>query len=240
MPEIISGRNAVIEALKAGSTITQVYVADKCEPPFAAKISQLCRDHNVPLKRVPKQQLERMAGPDHRGVAAELAAAVYVELDDILQRAASAGQPPLLVMLDGVEDPHNLGAIIRTALSAGAHGLVIPKRRAASLNATVMKTSAGAAAYLPVARVANLNQAAAQLKAAGCWLVAADMDGQPLWETDMSGPLAIVLGGEGSGVSPLLKKNCDIIASIPMYGAVSSLNVSAAAAIMLYEAVRNR
>ena len=149
-------------------------------------------------------------------------------------------EPPFIVVLDGVEDPHNLGAVIRTALAAGAHGLVIGKHRAAALNQTVMKTSAGAAAYLPVARVTNINQTLKELREAGLWLVAGDMDGQSLWQVDLSGPVALVLGGEGQGLSPLVKKNCDLVAAIPMQGQIGSLNVSVSAAILLYEAVRQR
>jgi len=190
--------------------------------------------------KLTKAQMTRLAGPDHRGVAAELAAAEYVEVSDLLDIAAQKNEPPFIVVLDGVEDPHNLGAVIRTALCAGAHGVVIGKRRSASLNHTVLNTSAGAAAYLPVARVANLVQAVCELQEAGCWVAAADMDGGNLWEEDLTGPIVLVMGSEGEGVSPLLKKNCDKVVSIPMRGKIGSLNVSNAAAVLMYEIVRQR
>ncbi|MEG2212837.1 MAG: 23S rRNA (guanosine(2251)-2'-O)-methyltransferase RlmB, partial [Clostridiales bacterium] len=207
---------------------------------ISGQITALSAKRNIPYRKISPKQLDQIAGENNRGVAAEAAARNYVELDDILQAAAEQQEDPLLVILDDIEDPHNLGAIVRTALAAGAHGVIIPKRNAAPLNATVSRTSAGAINYLPVARAANLNQTLQKLKAQGFWIVGGDMEGQPLWEVDMSGPLAIVLGSEGKGISPLLKKNCDFIASIPMQGQVGSLNVSAAAAILLYEAVRKR
>lgn len=238
--EIIIGRNAVLEALKSGLAVNKVLLAENNEPAFSAAVFKLCQERGVPCRKLPKQQLVRFAGPEHRGVAAELAAVEYAALSDMLALAAARGEPPFLVLLDSVEDPHNLGAIIRSALVAGCHGVIIPKRRAAALNQTVLKTSAGAAAHLPVARVANLNQALDDLKQAGCWAVAADMDGAPMWETDLRGPLVLVLGSEGGGVSQLLKKNCDLVAAIPMRGSLGSLNVSAAAAVLLFEAVRQR
>lgn len=237
---LICGRHAVLEALKSGLPINKVLLAESNEQPFQSSVFKLCQERDIPCRQLPKQQLTALAGPDHRGVAAYPAAAAYVELEDILARASERGEHALIVLLDGVEDPHNLGAIIRSAHSLGAHGLVIGKRRSAALNATVMKTSAGAAAYLPVARVTNLNQALKQLQQAGCWAVAADMQGQPLWSLDLSGPLALVLGSEGQGIAPLLKQNCDYVAAIPMQGEIGSLNVSNAAAILLYETLRQR
>ena len=197
------------------------------------------RERGIPVRRLPKARLTQLAGPDHRGVAAEAASVEYAALADILAAAELAQQPPLILLLDGVEDPHNLGAIIRSAHCLGAHGVVIAKHRSAQLNQTVLRTSAGAAALLPVARVANLNQALQQLKDAGCWTVAVDMGGDDLWSGDLGGPLALVLGGEGSGISPLLKSNCDFCLSIPMSrGEIGSLNVSNAAAIVLAAAAR--
>ena len=239
-PDVICGRNAVTEALRAGRGVNKVWLADNNEAAFSAAIFKLCQAGGVPCHTLPRAKLNRLAGPEHRGVAAELAAAEYVEVADILEAARAKNQPPFVILLDGVEDPHNLGAIIRTALCVGAHGLILPKRRAAALNQTVLVTSAGAAHYLPLARVANLGQALDELKKAGCWAVAADMDGQSLWQTDLKGPVALVLGGEGAGLSPLLKKRCDLVASIPMQGEIGSLNVSNAAAVMMYEILRQR
>ena len=238
--EMICGRNAVLEALKSGQTINKVMLAENNEAAFAASVFKLCKERGIPCRKLPKAQLARIAGADHRGIAAELAAVEYADIGDMLAAASSRGEAPFIIILDGVEDPHNLGAIIRTAQVAGAHGVVIPRRRAVSVTQTVMKTSAGAAAYLPVARVSNLNQAVEALKAAGCWVVAGDMDGDLLWDINLTGPLALVMGGEGQGVSPLLKKNCDMVAALPMRGKIGSLNVSTATAVLIYEVVRQR
>ena len=241
MGEIISGKNAVLEAIKSGMTINKVMIAEHIDEHFAGAVLRLCRENHIPVRRLPRNKLNQLAGDDNRGVAAEAAAATYVELSDIIEAAAAKGEPLLVVLLDGVEDPHNLGAIIRSAYCLGAHGLVISSRRSAQLNQTVMKTSSGAAAFLPVARVANLNQALATLQEAGCWAVACDMDGQSLWHSDLTGPVALVLGNEGAGISPLLKKHCDFVVSIPMSAnEVGSLNVSNAAAVMLCEVARQR
>lgn len=241
MTEIISGKNAVIEAIKAGMTINKVLVADKIDERFAGAVLALCREHHIPVKRLPRNKLSQLAGEDNRGIAAEIAATKYAEISDILQAAQNQGEPPFIILLDGVEDPHNLGAIIRSAYCLGVHGLVIGNRRAAQINQTVMKTSAGAAARLPVARVTNLNLALDELKKAGCWAAAVDMDGASLWKSNLTGSLVLVLGGEGTGVAPLLKRNCDFTVSIPMSRIeIGSLNVSNATAIMLSEAVRQR
>ena len=241
MADIISGRNAVTEALKAGITVNRVMVAEGIDEHFAGQVLRLCREKHIPVRRLPRHKLDKLAGPDNRGIAAEVAAMDYASLADILNAAAEAGEPPLVVLLDGVEDPHNLGAIIRSAHCLGAHGVVIGSRRAAQVNSTVLKTSAGAAALLPVARVGNLNQALAELKAGGCWAAAVDMDGEPMWQADLSGGLVLVMGAEGSGISRLLKENCDMTVSIPMARSeIGSLNVSNAAAILLCEAVRRR
>ena len=229
-----------MEALKSGRAVNKVWLADNNDASFAGAVFRLCQQRGVPCHKLPRAKLDRLAGPEHRGVAAELAALAYAEPADMLAAAADRGEQPFLIMLDSVEDPHNLGAVIRTALCVGAHGVIVPKRRAAALNQTVVKTSAGAANYLPVARVANLNQTLEQLKQAGCWAVAADMDGRSLWECDLTGPVVLVLGGEGAGVSPLLKKNCDLVASIPMQGELGSLNVSNAGAVLMYEILRQR
>lgn len=237
---VICGRNAVLEAIKSGQTINKVLLAQETEAAFAASVFRLCKAHNIPCHQVPRPKLTAFAGKDHHGIAAEMAAIPYVEIEDILARANEKGQKPFVLVLDGVEDPHNLGAVIRTALCVGAHGLVLPRNRAAAVNQTVMKTSAGGAAYLPIARVTNLNQAIGELQKAGLWVIAADMDGKPMWETDLTGPLALVLGAEGQGVSPLVKKNCDMVVSVPMQGPLDSLNISNAAAVLMYEALRQQ
>ncbi|MCL2677793.1 MAG: 23S rRNA (guanosine(2251)-2'-O)-methyltransferase RlmB [Clostridiales bacterium] len=240
MNEMICGKNSVLEALKGGRAVSRVFLAQGIDRAFVRQVIELCREKGVPYLKIPRPQLEKLAGADNRGVAAEIAAAEYVETADILRAAKEKGEPPLLLILAEVEDPHNLGAVMRTALCAGAHGIIIPKRRSATLNQTVAKVSAGAVEHLPVARVANLVAAVAELQEAGLWVVAADMRGAPLWEVDLTGPLAIVLGGEGAGIAPLLLSKCDFKASIPMRGPLSSLNVSAAAAVFLYEAARRR
>ncbi len=238
--QYITGKNAVLEALKSGQPLIRVLIADDLDRHVIAQISQLASKKNIPYRQMSKQKLSLIAGENHRGVAAEAAACDYVELEEILRRAAEHEAPPLLMILDEIEDPHNLGAVLRTALAAGADGVIIPKRNAAPLNATVSRTSAGAVNYLPVARATNLTQTIQSLQQQGFWIVGADMDGQPMWQVDMTGPLAIVMGSEGKGLAPLIRKHCDFIASIPMQGQVGSLNVSAAAAILLYEAVRKR
>ena len=240
MSEIICGKNNVLEALKSGREINRVLLAQGLDYGFVSGIKQLCRDNGVVCMDVPKQKLEKLAGADNRGVVAELAAVDYAEVEDILALAAERGEPPFVILLDDVEDPHNLGAVIRTALCAGAHGVVIPKRRAAALNQTVSRVSSGAVEYLPVARVANLPQTVEKLKKAGVWVAAADMKGKPLWQSDLSGPIALVMGSEGKGISPLLLSLCDFTVSIPMKGQLDSLNVSAAAAVLLYEVARTR
>ena len=236
----ICGKNAVLEALRSGQSLNRVILADNLTGSFGAQVIKECRETGVPFQHVPRAKLAQLAGADNRGVACEVAAFSYQEVESMLALAEAKGEAPLILLLDGVEDPHNLGAVIRTALCAGAHGVVIPKRRSAALNATVLKTSAGAAAHLPVARVSNLAQTAQFLKEQGLWLAAADMQGASVWQADLAGPLAIVLGGEGKGVSANLLKQCDFTVALPIKGAVNSLNVSAAAAAILYEVCRQR
>ena len=238
--QYICGKNVVLEALKSGRPLIRIIIADDLDRHVAGQIMRLAGEANIPYRQVDKKQLANIAGENTRGVVAEAAACDYVELADILETAAKQSSPPMLILLDDIEDPHNLGAILRTALAAGAAGAVVPKRNAAPLNTTVLRTSAGAVNYLPVARVSNLTQTIEYLKKEGFWIIGADMQGQNLWQVDMSGPIALVLGSEGKGLSPLVRKHCDFIASIPMQGQVGSLNVSAAAAILLYEAVRKR
>jgi 23S rRNA (guanosine2251-2'-O)-methyltransferase len=240
MSEFICGRNQVLSALKSGREINRVLIARGVEKNFSAKIVALCKKRGIPYVMSEKVQLEKLVGSDHRGVVAQAAAIKYVEISDILAAAQAKGEEALIVLLAGVEDPHNLGAIIRTACCAGAHGVVIPKRRAALVTQTVEKVSAGAIEFLPVARVSNLVQAVKELKEAGLWVVAADLDGEDYWAIDFSGPLVIVLGGEDKAIGPLLLKECDFTAKIPMSGEISSLNVSAAAAILIFEAMKKR
>ncbi len=237
---IISGRNNVIEALKSDCSINKVYLADNVMHSFDTLIVGLCDKRGVPYLRVSRSRLAQVAGDDNRGIACELAPAAYVEVEEMIALAEAKGEPPLLVILDDIEDPHNLGAIIRTALCVGAHGVVIPKRRAAQMNDTAARTSAGAFAYMPVARVANLVQTVDQLKSEGLWIAGADMQGNTYWDCDFTGPLAVVFGSEGKGISRLMREKCDFLTAIPVHGAVTSLNVSAAAAIILYEVARAR
>ncbi|MCL1975211.1 MAG: 23S rRNA (guanosine(2251)-2'-O)-methyltransferase RlmB, partial [Firmicutes bacterium] len=238
--KLISGKNAVLEALRSGQTINRVLLAEEQSGTVVNEVIRRCRENGVPYQFLPKARLTKIAGPDHRGVVCELSSLSYAELEDVLQAAQESGEQPLILLLDGIEDPYNLGAIIRTALCAGAHGIVIPKRRAVSFTNAVAKSSAGASAYLPLVRVSNLSQTARILQQAGLWLAAADMSGNSAWQSDLRGPLALVLGGEGTGVSPLLKRQCDLCVSLPMSGPLGSLNVSAAAAALLYEIRRQR
>ncbi|MCR4962619.1 MAG: 23S rRNA (guanosine(2251)-2'-O)-methyltransferase RlmB [Firmicutes bacterium] len=235
----ICGKNKVLEALKSGQPLIRIFIAGDLDRHVAGQIMRLAAEANIPYGQIDKRQLAKIAGDGARGVAAEAAACDYVDLADILAKAAEDPQP-LLLLLDDIEDPHNLGAILRTALAAGATGAIVPKRNAAPLNDTVMRTSAGAVNYLPVARVSNLTQTIEELKKQGFWIIGGDMQGQCLWQVDMSGPIALVMGSEGKGLSPLVRKHCDFIASIPMQGQVGSLNVSVAAGILLYEAARKR
>ncbi|MGI5892317.1 MAG: 23S rRNA (guanosine(2251)-2'-O)-methyltransferase RlmB [Bacillota bacterium] len=240
MSEFICGRNSVIAALKSEREINRVLIAQGVDRSFSAQVVALCKKRGIPYVITNRLQLEKIAGADNRGIVAQVAAIKYVEIEDILALAAERKEHPLVIVLSEVEDPHNLGAIIRTACCAGAHGIIIPKRRAASVNHTVDKVSAGAVAYMPVARVANLTQAVRELKKAGLWVVAADMMGGDYRDVDLSGPLAIVMGGEDKAIGPLLLKECDFVARIPITGEISSLNVSAAAAILIFEAINRR
>ena len=231
---IIEGRNAVIEALRAGTNIDKIFIM-KGEVDTA-------RSRGIVVADADKRKLDGMSRTHaHQGVIAVAAVREYVSIEDILQAAKDKGEPPLLVICDELSDPHNLGAVIRTAECAGAHGVVIPKRRSAGLTAVVAKTSAGAVSHIPVARVANLPSLLKELKKAGLWIFGSAADGTtPLYDADLKGPAAIVIGSEGEGMSRLVPENCDFLVSIPMKGKLNSLNASAAAAILLYEAVRQR
>jgi 23S rRNA (guanosine2251-2'-O)-methyltransferase len=235
---LIIGRNPVLEALKAERELDLIYISGEIKGTLAV-IAARARELGVPVKTVDERKLDTMSGErSHQGVIATLAQAVYLELDELLAKTAKAA--PLYVACDGIEDPHNLGAIIRSAEAAGADGLIIPKRRNVSVNATVYKTSAGAAAVLPIARVPNLAAALETMKKSGIWIYGADMNGETAYKTDLRGSACIVIGAEGAGLSPLIKKKCDVLVSLPMSGQINSLNASVAAGVLLFEVVRQR
>ena len=239
---IIEGRNAVIEALRAGTNIDKIFIMKGEVDTALGHIASTARSRGIVVADADKRKLDGMSRTHaHQGVIAVAAVREYVSIEDILQAAKDKGEPPLLVICDELSDPHNLGAVIRTAECAGAHGVVIPKRRSAGLTAVVAKTSAGAVSHIPVARVANLPSLLKELKKAGLWIFGSAADGTtPLYDADLKGPAAIVIGSEGEGISRLVTENCDFLVSIPMKGKLNSLNASAAAAILLYEAVRQR
>ncbi|MBO4767296.1 MAG: 23S rRNA (guanosine(2251)-2'-O)-methyltransferase RlmB [Lachnospiraceae bacterium] len=237
----IEGRNAVLEAFRAGKTIDKLYVLKGCTDGPIQSILREAKKGDTLIRFTEKERLDQMSQTGHhQGVIAQAAAYEYAEVDDILAAAQSKGEKPFLILLDGIEDPHNLGAILRTANQAGAHGIIIPKQRAVGLTAVVAKTSAGAINYTPVAKVTNLVRTMEDLKKKGIWFVCADMDGEPMYRIDMTGAIGIVIGNEGSGVGRLVKESCDLVASIPMRGNVDSLNASVAAGVLMYEAVRQR
>lgn len=239
---IIEGRNAVMEALKADRSIDRMFIIDAQQQSGPIKtIVAEARKRGIIVNFESKEMMEKMSKSNkHQGVIAYVAAYDYIEVEDILQRAKDKNEPPFIIILDSIEDPHNLGAILRTANIAGVHGIIIPKRRAVGLTATVAKTSAGAIEYTPVARVTNIVRTIEELKEQGLWIACADMDGQIMYKVDLKGPLAIVVGGEGAGVSKLVKEKCDLIAKVPMKGDIDSLNASVAAAVLVYEALRQR
>ncbi|MBR4621991.1 MAG: 23S rRNA (guanosine(2251)-2'-O)-methyltransferase RlmB [Ruminococcus sp.] len=236
----IIGRNPVTEALKAGMNIDSLYVNPEAGGSVGHIVS-LARERGIPIKNATEQKLSKMCGgASHQGVIAVGACAEYAELEDILKVAEEKGEEPFIIVCDGIEDPHNLGAIIRTAETAGAHGVIIPKRRSASLNFTVYKTSAGAASWLPVARVANLAAAIDELKERGIWIYGTDGEGEDYTGVSLTGAAALVIGSEGFGMSRLIKEKCDFLLRLPMFGKITSLNASVAAGIFMYEAVRQR
>lgn len=238
---MIEGRNAVIEAFRAGRTIDRLYVLDGCKDGPVLTIKREAAKKGCPIKYVAKERLDQLSETGkHQGVVACAAAYAYAEVEDMLRRAKEKGEAPFLLLLDGIEDPHNLGAIIRTANLAGAHGVIIPKNRAVGLTATVAKASAGALNYTPVARVTNLGQTIEALKKQGMWFVCADMDGTRMYDLDLKGPVGLVIGSEGGGVGRLVREKCDFTAAIPMQGDIDSLNASVAAGILAYEIVRQR
>lgn len=237
----IEGRNAVLEAFRAGKTIDKLYVLDGCKAGPVQTIVREAKKHDTIINYVAKERLEQLSETKkHQGVIAMAAAYKYAEVEDILENARTKGEAPFIFLLDNIEDPHNLGAIIRTANLAGAHGVIIPKRRAVGLTGTVAKASAGAINYTPVAKVTNLTNTIKELKEQGMWFVCADMGGTTMYDLDLKGPMGLVIGNEGEGVSKLVKENCDFIASIPMKGDIDSLNASVAAGVLAYEIVRQR
>ena len=237
----IEGRNAVMEAFRSGKTIDKLFVLKNCQDGPVNSILREARKHDVIVSFVAKERLDQMSKTGkHQGVIASAAAYEYAEVEDILNLAREKGEPPFIFLLDNIEDPHNLGAIIRTANLAGAHGVIIPKRHAVGLTATVAKTSAGALNYTPVAKVTNLSATMEELKKEGLWFVCADMGGTTMYDLNLTGPIGLVIGNEGEGVSRLVKEACDFTASIPMKGDIDSLNASVAAGVLAYEIVRQR
>ncbi|MDD6155905.1 MAG: 23S rRNA (guanosine(2251)-2'-O)-methyltransferase RlmB [Lachnospiraceae bacterium] len=237
----IEGRNAVLEAFRSGKTIDKIYVLDGCQDGPVRTIVREARKGDTILNFVSKERLDQLSETGHhQGVIAITAAYHYAEVEDILELARQKGEPPFVFILDGIEDPHNLGAIIRTANLCGAHGVIIPKRRAVGLTPTVAKTSAGAIHYTPVAKVTNITSTIKELKEQGMWFVCADMGGTAMYDLNLTGPIGLVIGNEGEGVSKLVRENCDMIASIPMKGDIDSLNASVAAGVLAYEIVRQR
>lgn len=237
----IEGRNAVLEAFRSGKTIDKLFVLDGCQDGPVKTITREARKQDTIIHYVTRERLDQLSETGkHQGVIAYAAAYHYAEVEDMLKLAEEKGEPPFLFLLDGIEDPHNLGAIIRTANLAGAHGVIIPKRRAVGLTSTVAKTSAGALNYTPVAKVTNLSATIEELKERGLWFVCADMGGELMYRMNLKGPIGLVIGNEGEGVSRLVREKCDYIASIPMHGDIDSLNASVAAGVLAYEIVRQR
>ncbi len=238
---MIEGRNAVIEAFRSGRAVDKLYIQDGCHDGPVQTIKREAGKRNTFIKYVTRERLDQMSETGrHQGVIACMAAYEYAEIEDMLALAEKKGEPPFLFLLDNIEDPHNLGAIIRTANAAGAHGVIIPKNRAVGLTAVVAKASAGALNYTKVARVTNLASAIMELKDKGLWFVCADMDGERMYDLNLKGPIGMVIGSEGEGVGRLVKERCDMTAAIPMIGDIESLNASVAAGVLAYEIVRQR
>ena len=241
MSEQIEGRNAVLEAFRSGKCVDKLFILDGCQDGPVRTIAREARKTDTIINYVSKERLDQLSETRaHQGVIAQVAAYEYSTVEEIFARAEEKGEPPFLILLDNVEDPHNLGAIIRTANLAGAHGVIIPKRRAVGLTSTVAKTSAGAINYTPVAKVTNIVRTIEQLKEKGIWFVCADMGGETMYDLNLTGPMGLVIGNEGEGVSRLVREACDFTASIPMKGDIDSLNASVAAGVLAYEIVRQR
>ena len=237
----IEGRNAVMEAFRSGKCIDKLYVLDGCQDGPVLSIKREAKKQDTIIRYVDKDRLDQLSQTGkHQGVIAYAAAYEYAEVDDILNAAKEKNEAPFILLLDNIEDPHNLGAIIRTAHQAGAHGIIIPKNRAVGLTATVARTSAGALNYIPVAKVTNLSKTIEDLKKEGLWFAAADMDGEVMYDANLSGAIGLVIGSEGEGISRLVKEKCDFTVSIPMKGQIDSLNASVAAGVLCYEILRQR
>lgn len=237
----IEGRNAVIEAFRSGKPIDKVYILDGCQDGPVMTIKREAKKHGCMMKFVDKERLDQLSETGkHQGVIAIAAAYEYADVEELFANAEKKGESPFFILLDNIEDPHNLGAIIRTANLAGAHGVIIPKNRAVGLTATVARTSAGALNYTPVAKVTNLGRTIDELKGRGMWFVCADMDGTKMYDLNLKGSIGLVIGNEGEGVSRLVKEKCDMVASIPMKGNIDSLNASVATGVLAYEIVRQR
>ena len=238
---VIEGRNAVIEAFRSGKPVDKLFVLDGCQDGPIRTIIREAKKHDTIIKFVAKERLDQLSETKkHQGVIAYAAAYEYSTVEDMFALAEKRGEDPFIILLDNIEDPHNLGAIIRTANLAGAHGVIIPKHRAVGLTATVAKTSAGALNYTPVAKVTNIAKTMEELKERGLWFVCADMGGESMYRLNLTGPIGLVVGNEGEGVSRLVKESCDFVASIPMKGDIDSLNASVAAGVLAYEIVRQR
>ena len=241
MEDVIAGRNSVGEALKSGRPLNKLLIAKGERQGSLRELAGIAKDKGILVQEVEPQRLAQLApGQRHQGVVAMASPVEYAEVEDILAAAEAKGEAPLLVVLDELEDPHNLGAVLRSVDAAGAHGVIIPKRRSCPLSTTVAKTSAGAVEYVPVVQIGNIAQTIEELKQRGCWVVGADMDGVDFYAANMSGPIVLVIGAEGRGLGRLVKQKCDDVVSIPMNGGVNSLNASAAGAVLMYEVVRQR
>ncbi len=239
--DVIEGRQPVIEFLKAGHPVNKVLIAKGNTHRALQQITALAKEQGAAVQEVSKEQLDRMSSTgNHQGVIAQIAAVEYAELDDLLSAPRDPEWDPFLLVLDGLQDPHNLGSILRSAEAARVSGVIIPKRRAVGVTPVVAKVSAGALSYVPVARVVNIARTIEQLKEAGFWVVGADMDGEPCYSQNLKGPIALVIGSEGEGLSRLVKENCDFLTRIPMLGQINSLNAGVAAAVLMFEVVRQR
>lgn len=238
---LLAGKNAVAEALAAGRGINTLYLVDGMHGSAAGKLIELAKTKGVPYRTISREKLDSLAqGIRHQGVLAIAAPVRYVEVDEILSRAEEKGDVPFLMLLDELEDPHNLGALLRTADAVGIHGILIPKRRSVPLNATVAKTSAGAIEHVPVARIGNVAQTVRRLKEKGLWVIGADMTGEVAWKADLTGPTLLIVGNEGYGMSRLTRELCDIVVKLPMHGKINSLNASVAGGVLAYEILRQR
>lgn len=240
--EMIAGKHSVLEALRSGRTINKIWIAENAQKHHVGPVMNEAKAAGIIVQTTDKRKLDQMAeGVQHQGIVAQVAAYAYVEVDELIARAKSKGEQPFLLILDEIEDPHNLGSILRTADCTGVHGIIIPKRRSVGLTATVSKTSAGAVEYVPVARVTNLAQTIDELKEQGVWVAGTDVEAdQSFYRTDFTMPIAIVIGNEGRGVGRLIKQKCDFLVKLPMFGHVNSLNASVAASVFMYEVVRQR